>query len=371
MTLDYTYVSSAIVAAQESAQMKACNSFSYRELRFILRTEWQYLFSDLTKIDPGYFSLVRRLTHKKTTLPSYIRNSLSVFRTPTAEPYGKGRIKYKQSSVSDMEATGTFNISGMDLYVPDVERYPNLWLEYIPQTPDLSFTKWNRDPKILDSFTPTFPKRQLFGMNHVLEETLDATGKKVWTLTDRFHSSVVMDITHLIEPAGWTVDTYIASDSRVLADFPFIWVTRYRDPGDNLGVQYRTVFIENPLNNERTYRYNAFDYTGRGTNVRLLDVKHNDETGEYIRIEDMNDNGKIKELGWTADTLITFPSPLVSNLLICRLAIRFAGRNQSQLAHVISEEERAYIAVKEDMKVNKAAFDRIERVEGMSILDFL
>jgi len=89
-----------------------------------------------------------------------------------------------------------------------------------------------------------------------------------------------------------------------------------------------------------------------------------------VVIRDYED-GLVKELGWTPDTLMIYPSRTMYNYMVASLARRFAALNGStimavELALVQAEEEMA-----QWLKVNKSAWTRATNVTGPTLADWL
>ena len=79
----------------------------------------------------------------------------------------------------------------------------------------------------------------------------------------------------------------------------------------------------------------------------------------------------IKELGWTPDTRLVYPDPVVYRYLVARLAEKFAALNESNIMGVQSELVDARFAFHAFLKKDKSAWDRIRNVTPATITDWL
>jgi len=280
------------------------------------------------------------------------------------------RRVYKSAGQNDLRSPFTYHLSGNDLYCADAERR-TVWLEYVPEPPLIMFTKNNRDPKILDR-APVVVDNYNYGPYKLLEEA----GKNIRELDEyRFLPRVhpddddveAIDLTSRINRGAEDFEI-----TGLILDSPWMFISykhRYND-------ERQAFLVKNILNEFAISPYNPFDFTGRGTNIELITAKYNDYTGMGVTIYDYNDldrsgNPVIKELGWTPDTLMTYPSRIMYNYMVATMAKRFAALNNSTIMAV----EYAVIEAREEMslwmKKDKSAWSRLNNVTGPTLADFL
>ena len=419
-----TFASDALEDAMRLAQTKALNSFTYSDCLNYLNYTWSDVYSRMAEIDPGYYSVNVKLDKKLTTLPPFVKNTIKVYRAQS--PIGYNRIIYRESGTADMTASGTYHISGNELYCPDADSR-TIWLEYVPQPPQIFFTHHNRDPIIHESYVVN--RNELFGSSTL--KAYNTEGEEIkdwftasniedvnkWVLYNRITDTSV-DITEDLQKEDYTL-TYIS------CDLPYIFCS-YRS---NLDGSYLSGFF---YNGEWT-SYNPFDFTGTGSNVEYLYTKHNDKTGLSAVVKDYNncydvtattsetttsDTGTIgtiteteysytpamkrittnitkvttfsngiyttitttetitptpviKELGWTPDTILKYPIPEMYRYLVARLADKFSALNESNVMGVQLELQEATAAFNKFLDRNKSAFSRIENVNPATIMDYI
>ncbi len=351
---EVVYASDLIEEAQTLAKTKAYNSFSFRELLGLLNNIYQYTYERLALVDDGFWSKTIQLTNVKTTLPPCVKNAIKVYTT--MHPDGWDRIPYHPAGNRTMRDGLTFKVSGMDIFVRDAERRP-VFCEYIPEPPLLYFTKNNRDPEMLDDYVApnTLPQRQAYGR---MCDLVHENGR--WVL-ESLNMGVLepVDITEFIEMPGYTLVTCIS-------DCPYVFVSYV----DDLRGEYVSYVLKDLLGSMSRSRYNPFDYQGRSSKVRFYEAKYNDYTGMGVVIKDQED-GRFKRLGWTCDTIVTYPQAIMRHYIVARLAQRLADRNSTD----VMEVERAVVDTERSLgqfiKRNQASFDRIQNVVGIHVSDYL
>ena len=94
---------------------------------------------------------------------------------------------------------------------------------------------------------------------------------------------------------------------------------------------------------------------------------------DIIDDEDNNSNGmpRVKELGWTPDTKLIYPDPVVYRYLVARLADKFAALNESSIMAVQKELVEAEYAFDAFLNKNKGGFTRITNVNPVTVGDLL
>lgn len=339
------YASDALEDAMRLAQTKALNSYSFSDCLNYLNYAWMDMYHRLIQIDSGYFSTTVRLTQKLTTLPPFVKSSIKIYAS--LDPVGYNRQIFRESGMGDLNSTGTYHISGFDLYCPDAEKRA-VWLEYVPIQAQIFFTHHNRDPKIYDKFDAVINND--YGLY-----TLENMVMK--------HKNTSLNQQINIEPFIKREDSDIVFMS---CDFPYLFITyKHKVTGKHLSGFYIDI-----LNKIDFVEYNPFAFTGRHSNVQYLKCKYNDKTGMGVVIKDHED-GKIKELGWTPDTLLVYPCPEMYRLLVARLADKFSALNESNVMGVAKELTEATYAFNAFCDKNKSAWGRITNVNLPNLTDYI
>lgn len=407
LQIDVTpYASDALEDAMRLAQTKALNSYTFSDCMSYLNYAWSDIYSRMACIDSGYYSKTVRLTKKLTRLPPFVKNAVHVYAAINQRDYN--RIEYRPSSQSDLIAPGTFYISGTDLYCPDAERR-SVWLEYVPQPPQIFFTHHNRDPKITEHAYEKVEsnpqeliskpiRNLLYGMYQLkayykdesdpeAEETevsLDnwalqdngtyRPGSAItsWRLVNRVSVNDYIDLTDAFtrESEYGTWDICFVS-----CVFPYIFISwEHSVTGEHI-----SGFFTRDL--EFTW-YNPFAFQGINSDVVYTKCTWNDKTGMGVTIQDFNDliddedensNGmaRVKTLGWTPDTKLIYPAPEVYRYLVARLADKFAALNESNVMGVQKELVESEYAFEAFLSKNKASMSRIINVTPFNPSDML
>ena len=82
-------------------------------------------------------------------------------------------------------------------------------------------------------------------------------------------------------------------------------------------------------------------------------------------------NPRVKELGWTPDTKLIYPAPVVYRYLVARLAEKFATLNESDIMGVQSELVDARFEFQAFLKKDKSAWERMRNVNPAFLTDWL
>jgi len=353
-----SYASDLLEDAMILAQTKAINSFSFRDTINTLTELWGYCYEKVCGIDPGYYSQTVLMRTKELRLPPMVKNVIRVYTARDQVDFS--RKVYKESGMNDLSAPMTYHLSGRDLYCWDGDKRP-VWVEYIPEPPFVTFTKNNRDPKIIwkpgDHGTPPDGEytNRLFGMVELVEDPLNNV---TYTFRHRATGAEV-ELTDKLVREGFTIVAFIL-------DSPWTFITYQND----ITEEHESFVIGDILGTFAINQYNAFDYAGRGTNVKFLKAKYNDYTGLGVTIMDYSD-GVVKELGWTIDTLMVYPSRIMYNYMVATVAQRLAALNQSTIMAVEMMVVQATDEMNHWMKKNKSAWMRANNVTGPTISDFL
>lgn len=394
LQIDVTpYASDALEDAMRLAQTKSLNSYSFSDCMQHLNNAWSDIYSQLATIDSGYYSTCVRITNKLTHLPPFVKNCVSVFSARQLNDFN--RQIYRPARNTDMCSSGTYMISGTDLYIPDADR-KIVWLEYVPQPQQIFFTHHNRDPKIIpfaytksegvsslkEEFRPKYNTLynlyQLHGYDADGNEITDwdkdkFKNIKIWKLVHRAdptdYEDVTDDIVRECDDGEWYI-TFIS------CKYPYIFVSYEHSI---TGEHYSGFFTKGMEWTE----YNPFAYTGLNSNIEYIQVDWNDKSGMGVTIQDYNDiinenddengNGmpRVKTLGWTPDTKLIYPDPVVYRYLVARLADKLSALNESNVMGVQKELLEAEYAFSAFVNKNKAGFTRIQNVNPITAGDLL
>lgn len=361
------YASDALEDAMRLAQVKAMNSYTFSDCFNYLNYTWSEVYNRMACIDSGYYSQNIRLTKRITRLPPFINNTVLVYRA--ARPTDR-RLVYKAAGNNDQVSSGTYRISGTEIFCPDAESC-TIWMEFVPNAPQLFFTMYNRDPKIWISHDVVVKKNWgIFKLQG--DGTDDWTAEQIpeikqWTLASKADITGASDIdlneyiVTAIPGEHWEI-CYIS------CDFPYIFMS------------FRHVLTQEHYSGFFTrdfewVEYNPFAFTGKNSNVEYIDCTWNDKTGMGVIVRDWNDIEndlpKIKELGWTPDTLLTYPNPCVYRYIVARLAEKFSVMNESNVMGVQSELVNARREFEAFVEKDKGSFKRINIVTGPTIEDWI
>jgi hypothetical protein len=398
-----TYASDALEDAMRLAQTKALNSYGWSDCLNFLNYTWMDMYQQIAFVDEGYYSKTVQLTKRLTKLPACVKNSIKVYAAQTQNTYN--RQIYRASGMNDLQGWNTYHISGWDLYCPDAERR-TVWLNYVPQQPMLFFTMNNRDPKLYTDLenlpTKVTDLKQLYNLweiefqpvalsaEHYAYSTITTTTPQRYKVNMHYRNTAAniadIDATTIFQrAAGYTSTTTGIevvpewSIHSFICDYPYIFVTyKHVITGEYLSGFYKSI----PEDNE-FIEYNPFAYTGRNSNIEYLQAKWNDKTGMGVIVNDWNDmyhndldplpdaRPRIKELGWTPDSLLSYPGPEMYRLLVARLADKLAALNESEVMGVQKELVEAEFAFKGFLGKDKSSWQRIDNVNSPTIVDYL
>ena len=379
------FASDALEDAMRLAQTKALNSYTFSDCLNYLNYSWRDIYDRMAMIDDGYYGVNVRLTKQMTRLPPFVKNTVLVYAAQS--PQGFNRLVYRSSGTADMSSSGTYHISGADLWCPDADKR-TIWLYYVPSCPQIFFTHHNRDP-ILHDETPGTERNSVYNLfvlkgyddedEEVVFDTSDSKAtdsegiKRIarWEMVHRgaAEGEAGEDITERLvhetedEDDGQWVLAYVS------CDFPYIFVTyEHSITGEHLSGFYDRSFQFN--------RYNPFDFTGRNSDVEYVKAKWNDKTGMGVVVLDYNDRNpdgtpKCKELGWTPDTLLDYPIPEMYRYLVARLADKFSALNETDVMGVQKELVEAKFAFEAFLERDKSAWKRIVNVNPPTVTDWL
>lgn len=384
-----TMASDALEDAMRLAQVKALNSFTFSDCLNYLNYTWSDLYNRMATIDDGYFGVNVRLTQKLTKLPAFVKNTVQVYRAQS--PRDHNRKVYVEATATDIVASNTYKISGNDLYCADAE-HSTIWLYFVPACPQLFFTHHNRDPILHDDdyVVRRNDRYNLFRLRGWYEEDNKKVYVNIATLGKAAEyipatREELMKVTHW---EMWHLSTEHSANPQI-EDITDKLVIEQEDEIDGfwklcyISCDYPYIFVsyEHSITNEHISgfftrdmdfnRYNPFDFTGRKSNVEYIDCKWNDKTGMGVIIKDYNDYEKIKELGWTPDSILKYPKPEMYRYLVARLADKFAALNESDIIGVQRELVEARYAFEAFFDVDKSAWKKITKVTPIHMGDYL
>jgi len=369
-----SYASDMLEDAMILAQTKAINSFSFRDTINSVSELWRYCYEKMAQIDSGFYSKTVRLTGglngepKLTRIPPHVMGSLRVYSA--RGPVGFSRRVYKQSGQNDMNSPRTFHISGNDVYCWDTD-LTWVWCEYMPEPPFITFTKNNRDPKIFREAPQAEYTQRNYGMFRLWGAYNGATAMTSAEVIARLNDLAV-PITFMNRSTLEVIDRTVAFRREgfeivaFILDHPWCFITFRNIITD----EHESFVTQGVIEDIEHTRYNPFDYQGRGSNVQYLTAKYNDYTGMGVVILDYSD-GQCKELGWTPDTLMRYPSRIMYNYMVATLAQRFAALNGSTIMAVEIALAQAQDEMGLWLKKNKSAWMRADNVTGPMLMDFL
>lgn len=376
------YASDALEEAMTLAQTKALNSYTFSDCMNFLNYAWRDIYDRIAMVDDGYYGINVRLTDVLTKLPPFVKNTVSVYQAQS--PVGYNRTVYKNASNLELTSPCMYKISGTDLYCPDAKRR-TVWLYYVPACTQIFFTHHNRDPKIYENMVDSHENivwgketvrckdyniSQLIGYdeNDTAIDITSATDAQLgqvvkWIMHNRA-TNADDDLTELLiqEDEHWKI-------SYISCDFPYIFVTYTND----ITNKHLSGFIDTE---QQFNEYNPFAFTGRDSNIEYVECHWNDKTGMGVVIKDYNDLDennlpRIKELGWTPDTLLNYPIPEMYRYLVARLADKLSALNESNVMGVQKELAEAKYAFEAFLDRDKASWKRITNVNPPTIADYL
>lgn len=354
-----TFASDALEDAMRLAQTKALNSYSWSDMLNYLNYSWSDIYNRIAMIDEGYYSTTVRLNTVMTRLPPFVKNTIRVYSAQ--DPIGFNRDVFRSSGMNDLRSASTYHVSGFDLYCPDATRR-TVWLNFVPSAPMLFFTKNNRDPKLHEDDVEIIEN-----VNYNLYTLFNESGSyilrhKNLSLNQTYNLSRAIDMSD----EDYTVH-YIS------CDYPYIFVTyKHRFTGRFLSGFYRNI-----MHSIEFIEYNPFEFMGRESNVEYLQTTWNDKTGLGVIVRDYDDYDekenryRIKELGFTPDSVLVYPCPEMYRYLVARLADKFASFNETNVMGVSKELVEAKYAFEAFCARDKSAWVRIDNVNGPSIGDLL
>lgn len=365
------FASDALEDAMRLAQTKSLNSYTFSDCLNYLNYAWRDIYDKMAMIENGYYGTNIELKTRLTHLPPFVKSSVQVYSAQSPVDYN--RIVYRSADNMEMTSSNTYKISGNDIYCYDVTRR-KVWLYFVPACPQVFFTHHNRDPKVFtEDVAPV--RNVMYNLQKLVcyandtevdittadREALKAIDKV--TLVHRGTQDVI-DITENVvsgtgdeESGDWKI-TYIT------CDFPYIFIT-YEN---SITSEHVSGFLDSNL---QFNRYNPFDFTGRNSDVEYLKCHWNDKTGMSVIIKDYNDNGNIKELGWTPDTRLDYPVPEMYRLLVARLADKLSALNESNIMGVQKELIEAQFAFNAFLDKDKSSWKRITNVNPPTVNDWL
>lgn len=286
------FASDALEDAMRLAQTKSLNSYTFSDCLNFLNYVWSDIYNQICMVDSGYYSKTVQLTSKLTKLPKFVKNSILVYSAQSQTDYN--RYVFRQSGETDQIASGTYRISGNDLWCPDAERR-KVFFEFCPQPEQIFFTHHNRDPKLYPDGHDTVRNNiynlwELIGYdsdgNIVQFQKPEVTQDQItsitkWVLKHRNPLNTdVEDITETIikEPdddGAWVLKF-------ITCDYPYIFCSYQH----SVTGEWHSGFFDK---NFEWTNFNPFEWVGRNDNVEYLECHYNDKTGLGVIIRDWND----------------------------------------------------------------------------------
>lgn len=372
-----TYASDALEDAMRLAQTKALNSYTFSDCLSYLNYAWSDIYNRIACIDDGYYGVNIRITERFTKLPPFVQNTLQVYVAQS--PEGFNRYPLRAAGTGDMLASNTYKLSGNELYVPCATSN-TVWLYFVPACPQIFFTHHNRDPKIYDvadtictnfynlfelKLYRGFSNNEYIGQIDFVNHPEDIIQAKYFIFVHRADNTQLDDITEQLKhectddatDGEWQI-TYIS------CAYPYIFVS-YKH---SITGEYVSGIYDRQL---QFTRYNPFDFTGKNSNVEYVQTSWNDKTGMGVIVKDYNDKEQLKELGWTPDTVLKYPSPVMYRYLVARLADKFAALNESDIMGVKKELVESKFAFEAFLSKDKSSWQRIVNVNTPTIGDWL
>jgi hypothetical protein len=403
------FASDALEDAMRLAQTKALNSYSWSDMFNYLNYTWMTIYQKVAQVDDGYYSRTMRLTEKLTHIPKYVKNTLVVYAAQ--DKYDYNRDVFRSSGMNDLKSMSTYHLSGLDLYCPDV-MFRRVWLNYLPEQPQLFFTRNNRDPKIynydITASNITFPKistiaeladgsnfKQRYNLYNLVYDKIampdiapvlttypfsfnkigSATLKLVYNNPEAGIETDIHDLVYFMDDDNWIV-------TDIVADFPYLFVTYYNQVSNI----FKSGFFKNIVQNSEFNEYNPFSFTGRLNDVEYCYARYSDKTGLGVIVKDWNDmqtltsaDGTtvkytvptVKELGWTPDSKLDYPDPVMYRYLVALLAKKLSSFDSTNVMGVQTELADAQQAFALFLKKDKSAWSRITNVNGPTVSDLL
>ena len=366
-----TFASDALEDAMCLAQTKALNSYTFSDCLNYLNYAWSDIYSRMAMIDDGFYGVTIPIKERLTHLPRCLKNTVQVYRAQT--PVDHNRYVYREAGTTDLTSEGTYQISGNDLYVWDATQH-NVWLYFVPACPQVFFTHHNRDPILHDDYKVKRSNRynvyRLLSGNGLDISSENVTDSEISSQTSWILKHVSGDSQYDKDITGYlfrpVVDAEEGSWSLVYVScsYPYIFCTYYNNYQD----RFESGFYDT---NWVWTRYNPFDFTGKTSNIKYLATDYNDKTGMGVVVIDYNDSDRIKELGWTPDTVLTYPVPEMYRYLVARLADKFSALNESNIMGVQKELVESKYAFEAFLQKDKSAWKRITNVNPPTIGDWL
>lgn len=401
-----SFASDALEDAMRLAQIKSLNSFTFSDCLQYLNYAWRDIYDRMAMIDDGYYGINVQITQKLTKLPPFVKNSVQIYEAQS--PVDSNRLLYRTSGPSDMVAPRTYKISGTDLYVPDVERGRKIWLYYVPMCKQVFFTHHNRDPKILEEGDIDLQRNNVYNLYKVkvtVSDTEAVGGEAEIDITDTSEPLYKVDedgnvvryvkkveLVHRVKPTvteDLSENIFVESEDEldgqwyvtfISADYPYIFVSYVH----SITGEHKSGFFDAEGNwNE----YNPFNFIGRSSDVEYISCSWNDKTGLGVVVRDYNDTysvveqvdgksttvkkAKIKELGWTPDSVLDYPIPEMYRYLVARLADKFSALNESNVMGVQKELIESRFAFEAFLERDKSSFKRMVNVNLPTIDDWL
>lgn len=358
------FCSDIVKKAFRAAHQQAMNQFGFDDLRYIINQQWRYIYERIAQIDGGFYNQKVALNNRLTQMEPMVLRTVQVFRE---DPYTGIREIFKHGDNTQYNSRRTYYIEGNDLYCQEAAYNNYIFCEYTPAPKELFFTMNNRTPEYLPQ---TYVPPPITNRYH--SYLLIQSGSNYF-LQHINNPSNTYDITPILSRGIGTSNTLYTIAS-VIPSYPYCFVSyKHNNSGE-----YSSYILKNLLGAVERHYYNPFEYTGRHSNVKFIEAKHNEDNGMYCVVQDYDDIDPntgivpaIKKLGWTPDTVIDFPHDCVFDLLVANTALRIANRNESEFKDIEYMVQKAELELNMWIKKDANNFYRINNTVGRRWSDYI
>lgn len=376
--METVFASDILEEAQSLAETKAYNSYSFKRLILLFNEVYRYCYEKVALIEDRFWAQTMKLNTTTTILPPFVKNTLEVYTTDWFRHPDfnlRNRIKFKPANNQNRSAPGTFLLEGTNLICADAVRR-EVYCDYVPEPPLLSFPFHNRDPKLL-------PVSELFPSGSIPANFIQSTGRygqfrynyseERFTCTLLSDLSVVVDFTDALnpDPEHYRVISFILdkrTDGPAANQLAFVSY-EHIPTGD-----WSSFIVEDLLNRCLKVRYNPFAFNGDPSMVQYVKAETSPMTGMGVTIRKQDCIGtseEFQELGYMPDSVITFPSPVMRLYIAARLAQRLADRNSTKILEIERAVAEATFSLSMFLDKKGSDLDRVNISVGRSPSDML
>jgi len=343
---------------------KTLDNFDTQDLLFFFNECYTDAYRRICRIDPGFYSIRERLDvlidyarnplarisgTDAVTLPDYVLEVVNIYEAQ--EKFDTNRVIYSNSNSFSRDGVWrTYTLEGRTLHIDRSQAVLPIWVEYIPQSPIITWPVKNHDPEIMDEADiPPQPGGDTIGYFRIDDRL---------AMHDLRTGGPPVDMKIYYEDDEWECANFLISEPYLIINY------KNRFLPDK-----RQIRIYSQLAQSASVKkdvWNAFDWKGRPTNCECLYAVHNDFTLGDMIVRDYDDGGKIKRLGFFPDTRINYPNTITRDLLTYRLADRLAKLSAIDSPLIRDGMFEAEDRFGEYARVNRAAFHQIEVVRPFS-----